>query len=230
MWIASAKIPRLVQVRLGGFAPDQVAVRRIGQPTRDRGVQSAVDLVEAFDRAFAGAEDLVVVVDVAGQQERAVGIGTRQDQRGHAQNIGRQTRCHQLLDRFLRRHQHLAAKMTALLCRRQLIFEVNASRAGLDHRLHQLERVQRAAEAGLGVGDERNKPIDAVLAFGVMDLVSARKRIVQPAAKVRHRIGRVEALIGIHLPGVVGVGRNLPAADIDGLQSGGDHLHRLIAG
>jgi hypothetical protein len=37
-------------------------------------------------------------------------------------------------------------------------------------------------------------------------------------------------LIGIHLAGKVGVGRNLPAAEIDCLEAGADLLNGLIAG
>ena len=82
----------------------------------------------------------------------------------------------------LRRHQHLAAEMSALLSGRQLIFEVHAGRAGFDHRLHQFEGVQRSAESSFSVGDERHKPTHAVLAFGVMDLIGASESVVQAAA------------------------------------------------
>ena len=37
-------------------------------------------------------------------------------------------------------------------------------------------------------------------------------------------------MVGIHLPGVVGVSRNLPAGEIDGLEAALDLLDRLIAG
>ena len=106
---------------------------------------------------------------------------------------------------------------------------MHASRARFDHRLHQLEGVKRAAKSGFGVGNERHEPVDAVLALGVMDLVGARQRIVQAAAEVGHRVGRIQTLVGIHLAGIVGVSRDLPAADIDGLQPGRDHLYGLVA-
>ena len=57
------------------------------------------------------------------------------------------------------RDQHLAAQVAALLLGRELVLEVHAGGAGLDHGLHQLERVERAAEAGLGVGDDRREPV-----------------------------------------------------------------------
>ena len=73
------------------------------------------------------------------------------------------------------RDQHLAAQMAALLFGGELVLEVHAGGAGLDHRLHQFERVQRAAEAGLGVGDDRRDPVGATLAFGC-SIWSARRR------------------------------------------------------
>ena len=46
---------RELQVRLAGLAPDQVGVGRVGQAARNRLPQALVRLVEAFERAFAGA-------------------------------------------------------------------------------------------------------------------------------------------------------------------------------
>src|SRR5262249_55057225 len=40
----------------------------------------------------------------------------------------------------------------------------------------------------------------------------------------------IEALVGIDLAGEIGVGRHLPAREVDRLEAGADHLHRLIAG
>ena len=60
----------------------------------------------------------------------------------------------ELLHRFLRGNEHLAAHVAALLHRRQLILEVHACRARFDHRLHELVGVQHAAEARLGVRDD----------------------------------------------------------------------------
>jgi hypothetical protein len=82
---------------------------------------------------------------------------------------------------FLGRHEHLAAHVAAFLHARELVLEVHARGAGVDHRLHQLEGVQHAAEAGLGVGHDRREPVDAALAaLGVVDLVAARQGIVDP--------------------------------------------------
>ena len=63
-----------------------------------------------------------------------------------------------------------------------------------------------------------------------MNLIGTLQRVINPAAKIRNAVGRVETLVGIHLPGVVGIGRNLPSTDVDGLQPRLHLLHRLVAG
>ena len=135
-----------------------------------------------------------------------------------------------LADRLARRHEHLAAHVAALLHRRELVLEVDARRAGFDHRLHQLEGVEHAAEAGLGIGDDRREVVDVVLALGPLDLVGAREGVVDALDDHRHRVRRIERLVGVHLAGDVGVARDLPARQVDRLQAGLDLLHRLVAG
>ncbi len=108
---------------------------------------------------------------------------------------------------------------------------MHARRARLDHRLHQLEGVERPAEAGLGVGDDRREPVRAVRRPRRESIWSARSsallmRLHERGSAVR----RVEALVGVHLAGEVGVGRDLPAGQVDRLQAGLDHLHGLVAG
>lgn len=50
--------------------------------------------------------------------------------------------------------------MTALLHRRQLIFEVNSRCTGFNHRFHQLKGVQDAAETGLRIRHDRQEVVD----------------------------------------------------------------------
>ncbi|MNE83334.1 hypothetical protein D3C80_1801430 [compost metagenome] len=64
----------------------------------------------------------------------------------------------------------------------------------------------------------------------MLDLVGALQGAVDAAAQLRRGVGRIQRLVGIHGPGGVGVGGDLPARQIDGLQTGADHLHRLVAG
>ncbi len=218
------------QIRLAGLAPHQVGVGCIGQATADRLVQAIAGLVEAFDGALTGGERLVVAVDVTGQQIRCFGIGARDQQGRHAQHVGGQARRVELLDRLTGRHQHLAAHVAALLHRGQLILEVHAGGTGLDHRLHQFEGIEHATETGFCIGHDRLQEVDVILAFGMVQLVGAQQRVVDALDHCRHRIGRVQRLVRVHLAGQVGVGRHLPAGQVDGLQASLDLLHGLVAG
>src|SRR5918992_655916 len=102
--------------------------------------------------------------------------------------------------------------------------------AGLDHVFHQLKGVQYAAKTRLRIRHDGQKPIDAVVAFGVMDLIGADQGIVDPADHRGYAVDWIKRLIGIHGKGAIGIGRDLPAAQIDRLEPGLGLLHRLIAG
>ncbi|CAM2159461.1 hypothetical protein PT2222_50299 [Paraburkholderia tropica] len=223
------------EIRLARFAPDHVGIRRVGEAARDRLFEAVAGAEEAFHRAFAREERLVVVVDIRGDEVGGFGVGAGEQHGRHAADVGGQTRGRQLGDVFARRHEHLAAHMAALLDRGELIFEVHARGAGFDHRLHQFERVQHAAEARFGVRHDRLEEIGiafvaGILAFRPLDLVGARERVVDALDHLRHRVGRVERLVWIHLAREVRVARDLPARQIDRLEAGLDLLHRLIAG
>ena len=114
-----------------------------------------------------------------------------------------------------RRDEHLASHVTAFLFTGQLVLEMNTRRAGFDHRLGQFEDVQRTTESRLRVGDDWNKPVDIILAFGVLDLICTLQRLIDPFHDRRHAVRRIQALIGIHLAGEISVGSNLPSAKID---------------
>ena len=70
----------------------------------------------------------------------------------------------------------------------------------------------------------------AVLALLMPDLVGAQQSVINAAAELGDGVGGIEALIGINLPGGVGVSGDLPAADVDGIESGFDHFDSLVAG
>jgi hypothetical protein len=111
-----------------------------------------------------------------------------------------------------------------------LILEVDARSAGLDHRLHHLEGVERSAEAGLGIGDDRCKPARVGITLGRVDLIGSQERVVEPPDEGGTAVRRIEALVGIRVSGEVGIGGDLPAAEVDRLQAGLDHLHGLAPG
>ena len=63
------------------------------------------------------------------------------------------------------RDQHLAAEMAALLLRSELIFKMNAGRARLNIRFHDLVGIERTTEAGFGIRHDRQEPIAACATF-----------------------------------------------------------------
>src|ERR1039458_5574825 len=107
---------------------------------------------------------------------------------------------------------------------------MNAGGARLNHGLHEFEGVEVAAESRFGVGNERSEPVRAVVAFGVMDLVGPHQGLIDAATQIRHAVGRIKTLVGVHLAGIVGVGGDLPISYIDGLQSSLNLLDGLVAG
>ncbi len=221
---------RLLHVGRRGLEPDDVGVRRVGERPRDRRLEPVADAVEALGRPLAGEELGIGRVDVGREELRAQRVGARDDHGRHAHHVGREPGADQRAHELRGRDEHLAAEVAALLLRRELVLEVHARGARLDHRLHQLEGVQRASEAGLCVGDDRRQPVDAPVALRPGDLVGAHERVVQPAHERRCAVRRVEALVRVRLAAQVSVGRDLPAGEVDRLQSRLDHLHRLAAG
>ena len=217
---------------MAGFPPQQVGVGREGEAAGDAMVEAGafLEAEEALGRPLAGEEAPVALVDVAGDQPGAFRIGAGDEDGRDAADVRRQPRRVEVADRRLGRDQHLAAEVAALLLARQLVLEMDARDARLDIGLHDLEAVQRPAEPGLGVGDDRREPVALGAAFGMLDLVGALQRPVDLPRQLRPGIGRVERLVGVHRAGGVGVGRGLPAGQIDGLEPGADHLHRLVAG
>ena len=64
----------------------------------------------------------------------------------------------------------------------------------------------------------------------MVDLVSAHQGLIDAARQIGHAVGGIETLVGVHLAGIIGVGGDLPAAYINGLQSSLDLLDGLVAG
>ena len=123
--------------------------------------------------------------------------------------------------------------MAALLHRSELVFEVHAGGARVDHRLHQFEGVQHAAETGFGIGDDRREVIDIALvarfdALRVLDLVSAIEDVLMRSTTFGTESTGYSDWSG-YIDVAVVVGGDLPARQVDGLDAGLDLLHRLAA-
>ena len=235
--MASAKGAGLVEIRLRGLHPDEVGVVGVGEAAGDAGLDAVFDVEEALRRPAALAVDkrLVAFVHVGRDERGRVGVGAGDEDGRHAGHVGREAGRVQLADELARRDEDFAAEVAALLLRGQLVLEVNTGRAGRDHRFHQLVGVQRAAEARLGVGHDGREVVRLVefaLGGGLVPrhLVGAEQRVVDALDDDGDGVGGVEALVGIHVAGQVGVGGDLPAGEVDRLEAGLDLLHGLAAG
>ena len=174
---------------------------------------------------------MVALVGVGDHHVGRVGVRAGDDQRRDAADVGGQPGRDEVADRPRGRQQHLAAHVPALLlARRAGPRGARPRRPASIIALVELEDVQVAAEAGLHVGDDRDHPVDLVVAVGVVDLVGAQERAVDRAHDLGDAVDRVQALVGVHLAREVGVGRDLPAGEVDRLQPGADLLDGLVAG
>ena len=220
----------LVEVGRRGLAPEQICVRRVGERSSDRRLDSGLDAEEALGGALTRQKLAVALVHIAREQRRRQRVGTSDENRRHVEHVGREPSGDERADEVARRDEHLPAQVTALLLGRKLILEVHSGGPGLDERLHELERVQRTAEAGLGVREDGREPVRAVSAFGCVDLVSAEQCVVHALHERRGAVRRIEALVRVRVSGEVAVRRDLPPGEVDRLEPRFDHLHRLGAG
>ena len=69
---------------------------------------------------------------------------------------------------------------------------MHAGRAGLDHGLHQLKRVQDAAKTGFGVGDNRRKVIQVPFTPGALDFIGPLEGIVYAPNHSGNGIDRIK--------------------------------------
>ena len=129
--------------QVGGrrLAPDEVGIRRVGESSRDRRLDSVTDAEEPLGRSLTRAELAIELVDVACEERGREGVGARHDQRRDVENVGGEAGSDECPDELARRHQHFTAEMTALLLGGQLVLEMDGGRAGLDVSLHDLERI-----------------------------------------------------------------------------------------
>jgi hypothetical protein len=112
---------------------------------------------------------------------------------------------------------------------------MDARRAGADHPLHQLMGVEHAAETGFGIADDGQEVVDEILmarpdAASALNFVGALEGVVDALDHRRHRVDRIQRLVGIHRHVGIVVGGDLPAGQIDGLDAGLGLLHGLTAG
>ena len=63
-----------------------------------------------------------------------------------------------------------------------------------------------------------------------MQLIGSQQGVVDPLDHRRHRISRIQGLVGIHLAGQIRITRDLPTREVDCAQAGSHLLHGLVTG
>src|SRR6266478_594916 len=81
-----------LEIWLAGFAPNQVGVWREGNPSGNRQLESSAEPEKAFFGSFSGAEGLIALVEITGQELGRFGIGPGDQNRWHTGHVGRQAR------------------------------------------------------------------------------------------------------------------------------------------
>jgi hypothetical protein len=183
---------------------------------------------EAFDGALAGAERLVVVVDVAGEQVGALGVGARDDHVGTSGDVGGEARGDQLLTASWVGTSTLPPMWPHFLAEASWSSKCTPAApasiiAFISSKAFSTPPKPASASATIGCSQSMSSP-------SAWWIWSARSSVLLMRAPPRHRVDRIQRLVRIHLAGGVGVGRDLPAGEIDRLEAGLDLLHRLVAG
>src|SRR5689334_15695451 len=127
------ELPRFGEIWRRRLAPEEIGVRRVRDGARDGALDAAAETEKTLCRPVAYTELAIARIDVAGEELRAVGIGSRDQHRWHVEHVGGEARRDERANELPRRHEHLAAEVAALLLGRELILEMHTGRAGLDH-------------------------------------------------------------------------------------------------
>src|ERR1051325_8136288 len=97
--------------------------------------------------------------------------------------------------------------------------------ARFNHGFHQLEGVEVSSEADFGIRNNGDKPVNVSIAIESLDLVTSEEGAVDSFDNIRDGVGRIEALVRIHLTSEVGISSDLPSGEINRGQTGSNFLH-----
>ncbi len=216
------------QVGLAGFTPDEVGEGRVVEGACNGLIDAGLGDVEAFGGAFTRAEGLVTVVNVAGQETGGVGVRAGDEHRGRTGHVGGETGGVELGHELAAGYEYLTAEVTALLGGSELVFKVDTRRTGLDHLKHQFVGIERSAKTGFRVGHDGLEVVMLLYAADGLNLIATGQSAVDALHNGRHTVGGVEALVGVHGAGKVGIACDLPAGKVDGAKARFHLLDGLI--
>jgi hypothetical protein len=83
---------------------------------------------KSLGRPLARNKSPIALVEIAGDERGAVGVGASDEQRRHAHHVGREARCRQRPQKLRGRDEYLAPHVAAFLFAGQLILEVHTGR------------------------------------------------------------------------------------------------------
>ena len=107
----------LLEVRLGRLTPDHVRIGRVGKTARDRLIEAGPGPVETLGSSLTGDELAIAFVRIGSNEVRSIGIRARDKHRRDTRDICGQSCRVEFRNRFVCRHEHLTAHVTALLRR-----------------------------------------------------------------------------------------------------------------
>ena len=191
------------------------------------------------DLEVGGAEQegLIAFVGAAVEQVGGLGVRAGHDDAGHPHDVELEAGGVEALDLFVRRHQHLAALMAALLRARALVLDVVARHARLDETANEVAHVGITAVAGVGVGDDERAVVVGrgrrALLVGhaqpqvLLIAVGGQQGAHQSGGLVGHLAQRIAGQVGSRILADRALGRGRPAAEVDPLDAHPLHDHGL---
>ncbi len=153
--------------------------------------------------SFARQERFVIGIVVTGDQVGGLGIGTGQNDGGHAHHVCGKAGSDEFFAGLMCWYQNFATHVAAFLDSCQLVFEVHASRTRGNHVFHQFKRIEYAAKTCFSVCDDGQEEIDKVFAAWLdsttpLDFVSAFESVVDAAHHGGNRVIGVQRLVWVH--------------------------------
>ena len=193
-----------------------------------------------FRARHAEDEGLVALVAGAVKQVGGLRIGAGHDQAGHAHDVELKARGVEALDLLVARHQHLAALVSALLGARLLVLDVIAGHARLDEAPDEIADMGVTAVPGVGIGDDQRPEVDLRRGLAlVLGHTCAGEALVaiggeQGPDNAGGLVGNLREGVARQVrSGVLGgraLGRGGPSAQVEGLDPGPPHRHRVARG
>src|SRR5436305_13073412 len=91
----------LFEIWRRSFAPDKIAVWSVGKAPGNGRIEATMHFVETFRRSLTSEEFVVNWVNIAGDEMRAVRIGTSNEDSGNDHNMGSTACSDQVVDSSL---------------------------------------------------------------------------------------------------------------------------------